>query len=122
MQVSAEELFPVEEDKDMLSNKLQLKHIISYLKEKPEVLPIFPQFTKLVKLLMTIPVSSCTNERSFSTLRRLKNYLRSTMSQDRLNDISMLNIYHEMIDIDTEEVLNEFIKKNNIRMHTFAVI
>jgi len=44
------------------------------------------------------------------------------MSQDRLNDISMLNIYHEMINIDTEEVLNEFIKKNNIRMHTFAVI
>ncbi|GAB1867671.1 hypothetical protein CAJAP_08750 [Camponotus japonicus] len=106
----------------MLSNKLQLKHIILYLKEKPEVLPIFPQFTKLVKHLMTIPVSSCTNERSFLTLRRLKNYLRSTMSQDRLNDISMLNIYHEMIDIDTEEVLNEFIKKNNIRMHTFAVI
>lgn len=121
MKVSAEELFPVEEDKDKLSNKLQLKHVILYLKEKPEVLPIFAQFMKLIKLLMTIPASSCMNERSFSTLRRLKNYLRSTMSQDRLNDILMLNIYHEMIDIYTEEVLNEFIKKYNIRMQTYLL-
>ncbi|EFN61088.1 hypothetical protein EAG_15067, partial [Camponotus floridanus] len=35
-----------------------------------------------------------------------------TISQDRLNDISMLNIYHEMTDINNEEVkINEFIKK-----------
>lgn len=35
----------------------------------------------------------------------------------------MLNIYHEMIDdIDTEKVLNQFIKKHNIRMQTFAMI
>lgn len=55
----------------------QLKHIIMYLQEKPEVRGIFSEYTKLVKLLLTIPGSSCTNERSFSTLRRLKSYLRN---------------------------------------------
>lgn len=64
-------------DKDENTSELQLKHVIMYLKEKPEVRTIFSEFTKLIKLLLTVSGSSCTNERSFSTLRRLKTYLRS---------------------------------------------
>ena len=93
-----------------------------YIQEKSEVRDIFPQYTKLVKLLLTIPGSSCTNERSFSTLRRLKTYLRSTMLQQRLNDTSILNIYSDMVsELDLEELLNSFIKRQNFRMSTFAI-
>ena len=46
----------------------------------------------LLRLYLTLPVTSATSERThtFSTLRRLKNYLRSTMKQDRLNKLEQL--------------------------------
>nr|CAH7756469.1 unnamed protein product [Callosobruchus chinensis] len=47
---------------------------------------MIPEIIKLLKIIMTIPVSTCTAERSFSALRRIKTYLRSTMTQQRLND------------------------------------
>jgi len=37
----------------------------------------------------TIPVTTCAAERSFSGLRRLKTYLRSTLSQVRLNSTAL---------------------------------
>ena len=40
-------------------------------------------------MLLVIPVSAVTAERSFSFLRRLKSYLRSTMSQRRLNHVTL---------------------------------
>lgn len=45
---------------------------------------ILPLIVALVRLCLTIPVSSATAERSFSTLRRLKTYLRSQIGQARL--------------------------------------
>ena len=46
--------------------------------ELPHVLMLNNTFT----MYLTIPVTSATSERTFSALRRLKNYLRSTMKQD----------------------------------------
>jgi len=54
---------------------------------------IFPNVYKLIKILVTLPVTTCTAERSFSTLHRLKTYLRNTMSQNRLNGLALLNIH-----------------------------
>lgn len=70
---------------------------------------IFPTIHKLLKILITLPVSTCTSERSFSTLRRLKTYLRNSTGQQRLNGLAMLNIHREVI-ISPEEVLNEMAK------------
>ena len=46
---------------------------------KKEVRKIFPMVERLLRLVLTSPASSCSAERSFSALRRLKTYLRSTM-------------------------------------------
>ena len=43
--------------------------------------------------MMVLPVTSYEAERSFSTLRRLKTYLHTTMSQERLNGLALLNVY-----------------------------
>ena len=51
----------------------------------PEVRRMFPTVEQLVRLMLVCPVSSCTAERSFSALRRLKTWLRSTMTEQRLN-------------------------------------
>jgi len=53
---------------------------------------------KLLKLYFTIPVTTATAERSFSSLRRLKTYLRSTMTQTRLNNLFILYIHTEKTD------------------------
>lgn len=46
---------------------------------------LIPEIAPLVKFALTEPVTSCTPERSFSCLRRVGTYLRSTMGQARLN-------------------------------------
>jgi hAT family C-terminal dimerisation region len=41
----------------------------------------YEKVEKLVRLLLVAPASSAEAERSFSALRRLKTWLRSTMTQ-----------------------------------------
>jgi len=71
---------------------------------------LFPQIHILLQLFLTLPLTSATAERSFSTLRRLKSYLRSTMGQSRLNGLAQMSINHDL-SIDAEDVLNELAKK-----------
>jgi hypothetical protein len=42
---------------------------------------IFPNINKLLKILCTLPVSTATPERTFSTLKQVKTYLRNTTAQ-----------------------------------------
>lgn len=70
---------------------------------------IFPTVRKLLKIFVTLPVTTSSNERSFSTLKRLKSYLRNTMSEDRLNGLALLNIYRNF-HISPEAVLDELAK------------
>ncbi|MGH0134772.1 UNVERIFIED_CONTAM: hypothetical protein FKN15_005167 [Acipenser sinensis] len=43
-----------------------------------------------------MPVSTASVERSFSCLRRLKTCLRSTMCQEKLTGLALLNIHRDM--------------------------
>ena len=49
------------------------------------------EITKLIKILLTIPMTTSEPERCFSTLKRLKTFLRSTMNQERLNALAMIS-------------------------------
>jgi hypothetical protein len=51
-----------------------------------------PNIKILLQLFATLPVASSTPERMFSALNHLKYYLRSTMSENRLNGLAMANI------------------------------
>lgn len=52
-----------------------------------------PNVRMLLQLLCTLPVTTSTAERSFSALRRLKTYIRSTVMEERLNGLALLNIH-----------------------------
>ena len=57
------------------------------------------QVDRLLRIYLTVPMASATAERSFSALRRLKNYLRTTMTQKRLNHlIIVMHIHKERTD------------------------
>ena len=67
---------------------------------------VFKNIEASLRILATLPVTSCECERSFSALRRLKNYSRSTMVEDRLNGLALLHIHQEI-----EPTVNEVIQK-----------
>ena len=50
-----------------------------------------------ILLLGTLPITSCSCERSFSAMRRLKEYERRTMGEERLNGLALLYIHKEII-------------------------
>lgn len=51
----------------------------------PRCTNLLPNMQVLLRLFATPPITSATPERTFLTLKRLKSYLRSTMTQERLN-------------------------------------
>lgn len=59
---------------------------------------MLPDFVKLIRLMMIIPVSVCTiaQKRSFSCLWRLKTCLESTTTQSQLNTLALLNNYSDV--------------------------
>ena len=68
---------------------------------------MYPNITAAMKVLATVPVTTCECERSVSTLRRLKTYMRSTMGQTRLTGLALLHTHYSM-SICVDEVLNQF--------------
>lgn len=50
----------------------------------------------MVQLALTLPVGSATAERSFSAMRRIRNWLRSTMGQERFSSLALLNIESDL--------------------------
>jgi hypothetical protein len=81
----------------------------------------FSEVTKLVRLLLVYPAASVEAERSFSALRRLKTSLRSSMSQERLNDAALCNILQNVLDeVDVRQLLKEFVARNSVRGKLFG--
>ena len=76
---------------------------------------------KLLRFLLTIPVTSSTSERSFSAMRRLYTYLRSSMTESRFNNCFILHVHKELAErINLEDVAKEFISRNDERVRYFG--
>ena len=58
-----------------------------------------------------------------SALKRLKSYLRTTMSQERLNHVTVLNVHKERLDtVNTDKLTAEFVSRNDYRRSVFGQI
>ena len=76
----------------------------------------FPNVGIAIRIYHTIPVTNCEGERSFSTLSRVKNYLRPTMTQQRLQDLSLMCIESEVLQsVDFDDIINDFAKQKTRR-------
>jgi hypothetical protein len=74
-------------------NSSSLHEVYQQLSKVPQC---FPTVVKCYQIAMTIGVSSASAERSFSSLKKVKNYLRSTMTQERLTNLAILYIEREL--------------------------
>ena len=76
---------------------------------------------KVVKLILLAPATNAISDRSFSSLRRLKTYLQSTMGDKRLQNLMLLHIHKELTDsINLVDVANQFVEKCDKRKKMFG--
>ena len=76
---------------------------------------------KFVKLLMVILATSASRERVFSTLRYIRNYLRTTMFQEHLNNLMVLYVYKERLDhLDLTPIAQDFVNGCEGKMSLFG--
>jgi hypothetical protein len=73
----------------------------------------YPNVSIAYRILLTLPLTVASAKRSFSKLKLLKTYLRSTMSQERLNGLSIYNIEMKILEsIELNIILNDFASRN----------
>jgi hypothetical protein len=81
---------------------------------------LYPNVRRCLAILLVMPVSTATAERSFSTMRRVKTYLRSTMGTERMSGLGLMNIYRDM-QISSENIVDKFAEKKRRLAFVFKV-
>lgn len=81
---------------DIQFHNKNIQECIKILKEF-ETSGLFKEVYQLFCLVLTIPSTSVSVERHFSCLKRIKTYLRNSMSESRLTSLATLSIEKELI-------------------------
>ena len=83
---------------------------------EPAMRAIYSEIVTLVIILLVIPAANATSERTFSALRRVKTYLKSTVTQTRMNNLITIHVQKERTDaLDLKAITNEFTATNERR-------
>ncbi len=104
------------------SQSHNLCSVLQYLRElNDSQRALMSEVCSLPSLIVVMPATNACSERSFSSLRRVKSYLRSTMTQTRLNSTMMLNVHQDRTDeLNLIDIGNEFIRENTHRESIFG--
>ena len=110
-----------------LENSLEIecKHLAAYLKIKNigkisahkicrllhdnNLIDIYPNYYTALCIHLSLMITNCSGERSFNALKRIKDRLRSTQTEDRLNALSILYIERDLtILLDPQQIIDKF--------------
>jgi hypothetical protein len=70
---------------------------------------LYPTTVVALRILLTLPVSVASGERSFFKLKLIKPYLRSSISQTKLRNLSLISIESTLAaTLDYTSIINEF--------------
>ncbi|CAK9833993.1 hypothetical protein ANTRET_LOCUS10593 [Anthophora retusa] len=119
-------------ENNLIEECLRFKHELQLLKEKnlkvrpktgtlagnglrtiidSKIKSTFPNVATVLRIFLSIATTNCSGERSFSILKRVKNYLRSSLGQSKLNDLSILFIESDLFDnLNTCDIIDQFAK------------
>ena len=87
-----------------------VKEPLQYLTEN-NLKEIYPNIYIVIRILLTVPVSTASTERRFSKLKLIKSYLKSTMGQERISALAVLSIEADIASkVDYELLIEEFRK------------
>ena len=126
------QLYVVFED-DMPGDLRHLKNVVDHWKAKWEMVNVAersnmfddtiqeinpdmcPNMSTAVAILLVMSVSSVSAEQPFSAMRRLKNYLRSTMTNERLSGLALMHV-HKNKQLNVERIIHQFSRQKNRRL------
>lgn len=78
----------------------------------------YPNITTALTIFLTLPVSVATNERSFSKLKIIKNYIRNLSGQQRLSNLGIISIeYKTASNLCLKDIVNIFAAKKARKVH-----
>ena len=78
----------------------------------------FAEVCTVFLLFLTIPVTVASAERSFSKLKLIKSYLRSTMGQGRLSGLATLSIENDRAcQLDVKDIIHDFAERKSRKIH-----
>ena len=98
-----------------------IRTICGALNENQSYKQVLSDVHKLLRLYLTIPLTSCTAERVFSVQKRVLTYLRSSMTEKRLNNCLLLHAHKDVTDsLNLEEIAEEFASINSERKRYFG--
>lgn len=70
---------------------------------------VYPNIEIALRIFLTLPVTVASCERSFSKLKIIKNYLRSTMGQERLSGLAVISIERDIsTTVNYDDVIDQF--------------
>ena len=85
-----------------------------------DALDMIPMMAVALEMFSSIPATSCSAERSFSALRRIKTYVRNRIGQERLTNVAVLNIEriyaNDVMKHNIDAVIDSFGRKNEARV------
>jgi hypothetical protein len=83
------------------------------MRKEKELYNLYPNIEIALRMYLCTPATNCSAERSFSCLKRVKNYLRSKMADERLTNLAVLSIESELlISLDYDDIINSFANAN----------
>ena len=84
-----------------------VESLFDVYKELNKLPAAFDSIIKLTKIVFTLPVSTASNERMFSVLKRVKTYIRSTCGDERLSSLMLMASEKEFIkNIDYDKLID----------------
>ena len=72
--------------------------MLNILIENPAVKEALPNLFIVLRMFLSLMITNVSGERAFSRLKRVKNEKRSTMSQNRLQVLSLLYIERDIVE------------------------
>ena len=82
---------------------------------------LIPNIRQLLKLYLITPMSIAAGERTFSVLRRVKSYIRNSMTNKRTNNLLVLHIHKEKTDcLNLVDIAKQFVEVNERRRSYFG--
>ena len=76
----------------------------------------------LCKLLAVNPATSASSERLFSAARRVKTWLRSSMTQQRFSNLTLLNCHKQETEkLNVIDIANTFVRRSDNRKRNFGL-
>ncbi|XP_072152094.1 zinc finger MYM-type protein 1-like [Bemisia tabaci] len=87
---------------------LSLSKLYQFLIEK-NLQDVYPNVSIALHIYLTVPVTNCSAERSFSAMGRVHNYLRTSQQQERLVNVAIMSMESDItMQLDFEDIIEKF--------------